>query len=125
MAFTARVLLHASLALLATATWARAGTILASGPLKIAANDSYSCTAVNVGASDLAQVQVDVTVVGSNTGSGFKKTCSPLAANGACEGSNQAGATQYRFCTVGVVGNRKNVRAAFCNTSTGDCLPLQ
>jgi hypothetical protein len=120
-----RILLSAALAILASASLSHAGTVLGSGPLKMAANDNYACTAVNVGSASLAQVTVDVTIVGSNVGSGATETCSALAANGACEATNQAGGATYRFCTVSVVGSRKNVRASFCNLTSGVCLPIQ
>lgn len=120
-----RILLSAALAVLASAPLAHAATVLGSGPLKITANDSYACTAVNVGATTLGEVTVNVTIVGSNVGSGATETCTGLAGNAACEAANQAGGSSYRFCTVSVVGSRKNVRASFCNTTSGVCLPIQ
>jgi hypothetical protein len=125
MRSTTRPLALAPLALLLLTTTAHAGNVLASGPLRVAANAYYNCTAVNVGAAPVAKIDVAVTVAGSTPGSGAKASCTPVDGSAACTAENQAGGTQFRFCTVTVTGNRKNVRASFCDTTAGVCVPVR
>ena len=94
---------------------------LASGPLRVADQNSYSCTAVNVGGGDIA-VAVKVTIDGG--GGGATKSCAPLSPTGVCAAENDAGSTAYRFCTI-TTSNKKGTRGTFCNTSTGICVPVQ
>lgn len=125
MRSTTRTLALAPLALLLLTTAAHAGNVLSSGPLRIMSNSYYNCTAVNVGPTPIAQIDVSVTVSGSAPGSGVKKSCTALDSNTVCEGENQAGGSSFRFCTVTVTGNRKNVKATFCDTTAGICVPVQ
>jgi hypothetical protein len=125
MRSTTRILALAPLALLLLTTAAQAGNVLASGPLRIAANSYYHCTAVNVGPTPIARIDVAVTIPGSTPGSGVKESCTAVDSNTICEGENQAGGANFRFCTVTVTGNRKNVKASFCDTTAGICIPVQ
>lgn len=85
------------------------------------ANQNYSCSAVNVGMRDVV-VEVSVTIVGSAIGSGAVETCSPLAPVEACTAIDQAGGTNYRYCTI-TTSSKRTVRGTFCNDMTGHASP--
>jgi hypothetical protein len=107
---------------LAGAGTAHAAT-LASGPLRVAEQNAYSCSAGNVGTREV-DVEVTVTIDGGATGNGVSTTCAGLAPNAVCVAANDAASTKYRFCTV-KTSNRKAVRGTFCNTTTAVCVPVQ
>lgn len=108
---------------LASAVAAQAGSIIASGPLRVADGEDYSCAVVNAGPTDLSSVAVVVTIEGG--GGGATKTCTPLGTLAACTAANTAGSTYQRFCSVTVAGRKSAVRGTFCNTTTGQCVPVQ
>lgn len=114
-----RLLIGAAL-LAATASSAQAAAI-ASGPLRVADLENYSCAVVNVGAKPV-DVEVVVTIDGG--GGGATKTCAALAPNDVCIADNDAGSSGYRFCTA-IVGSKRSVRGTFCDLSTKLCVPVQ
>lgn len=99
---------------------ALAGT-LSSGPLRVLVGASYSCAAVNVGSKDVS-VEVKVTI--NNGGSGVTTTCATLNPESVCAAENDAGGTNYRFCTI-TTKSKRSIRGTFCNTTTGICIPVQ
>jgi hypothetical protein len=113
----------ATAALMGVAGEARAA-LLASGPLRILSNQYFSCTAVNAGNSAVS-VDVAITIAGSNVGSGALEKCASLPSREICEAENQAGGTNYRYCTITTTGPKRAVRGTFCNTTTGVCIPVQ
>lgn len=114
-----RLIVGAAL-LVATASSAQAAAI-ASGPLRIADLQTYSCSVVNVGTKPV-DVAIVVTIDGG--GGGATKTCAALAPNDVCIAENDAGSFGYRFCTA-TASSRKSVRGTFCDVTTGICTPLQ
>jgi hypothetical protein len=106
--------------LAATAAPAHAAS-LGTGPLRVADLQSYRCAVVNIGTRP-TDVEVVVTIGGG--GGGADKSCAALAPNGVCVAENDAGFAADRFCTV-AAGSRRSVRSAFCNVSTGICVPVQ
>jgi hypothetical protein len=114
-----RLALAAAL-LAATASSAQAAAI-ASGPLRVADLQTYSCSVVNVGTKP---VDVDVAVTIDGGGNGATKKCAGLVPNDVCIAENDAGSFGYRFCTA-TVSSRKSVRGTFCDVTTGTCTPVQ
>ncbi len=113
----------ATAALMGVAGEARAA-LLASGPLRILANEYYRCAAVNAG-NTAVDVKVRLSIAGSYVGSGAQNDCSSLGTAEVCEAENQAGGTNYRSCTITTNGAKRAVRGTFCNTTTGVCIPVQ
>ena len=114
-----RLFLGAAL-LAATASSAHAAAI-ASGPLRVADLESYTCAVVNIGTKP---VDVEVVVTINGGGGGATKKCPGLAPYGVCLAENDAGSSGYRFCTA-TATSKKSVRGTFCDTSTDVCTPLQ
>jgi len=108
-------------AMLAAGSSAAEAATLASGPLRVADQQYFTCSVANVGTGDVA-AKVDVTIAGG--GYGAASNCPALAPAGVCAADNQAGSANYRYCTI-TTSNRKAVRGTFCNTSTGICVPVQ
>jgi hypothetical protein len=98
--------------------------LLASGPLRILANEYYRCAAVNAG-NTAVDVKVRLSIAGSYVGSGAQNDCTSLGTAEVCEAENQAGGSNYRSCTITTNGAKRAVRGTFCNTSTGVCIPVQ
>src|SRR5262245_18600351 len=99
--------------------------VLVSPPLRILGGDWYTCGVVNSGTKTLTSAVIDVTISGSNIGSGFSEDCGPVPVGTVCSGENEAGGSTWRYCTVTLIGSKTYVRANFCNTTKGVCVPLQ
>ena len=77
--------------------------------------------AVNVHTGAVA-AEIGVTIAGG--GYGAAADFPSLSPAGVCAAENQAGSSNYRYCTIRTT-NRKAVRGTFCNDTTGVCIPVQ
>lgn len=98
---------------------------LVSPPLYLQPGDLYRCGVVNGSTKPITSVKIQATINGSYVGSGFTEDCGTLPASEACAGDNEAGGASLRYCTLTFTGSKTYVRAAFCNTTKGICVPLQ
>jgi hypothetical protein len=103
---------------------AQAATLV-SPPLHLLSGDDYRCMVVNAGTKAIASAKIAVSISGSTPGSGFTEDCGPVDPGVVCAGDNEAGGSNYRFCTIDFIGSKSYVRGSFCNTTQGVCVPLQ
>jgi hypothetical protein len=115
----------AAIVLMLGGTAAHAVTLTA-GPLHMSLDDNYTCAVVNVGTTkNLGPTTVQVTIVGSNPGSGTTASCDVVEPTHACTAANTAGGNSDRYCVTTAKGRKSAMSGTFCNRTTGFCLPLQ
>lgn len=103
---------------------AQAATLV-SPPFYLQTGDDYYCAVANGSTKPITSVVIDVTISGSTIGSGFHEDCGTLPDGDACEGDNEVGSAGLRYCSVQFTGSKTYVRALFCNSTKGICVPLQ